>query len=242
MARKKKLVLVDAPAVIHRAFHALPHLTTKSGEPINAVYGFCMIFLNMLKELKPNLVATTFDSRKPTFRHKIYKAYKAKRVKAPQELYDQIPKIKEILKDLNIPIFEKPGYEADDLIGAIDKKAKNKVDETIIVTGDLDHLQLVDEKTKVYTMKRGLTDTVVYDQKGVKNRYGLKPEELLDFKGLRGDPSDNIPGIPGIGEKTAAELISNYGSIEGIYKNIEKLQPRLQKLLKGKQSKAELAK
>ena len=201
-----------------------------------------MIFLNMLKELKPSLVAVAFDYPKPTFRHKIYKAYKAKRVKAPQELYDQIPKIKEILKALNIPIFEKPGYEADDLIGAIDKKAKNKVDETIIVTGDLDHLQLVDEKTKVYTMKRGLTDTVVYDQKGVKNRYGLKPEELLDFKGLRGDPSDNIPGIPGIGEKTAAELISNYGSIEGIYKNIEKLQPRLQKLLKGKQSKAELAK
>ncbi len=242
MAKKKKLVLVDTPAIIHRAFHALPHLSTKQGKPVNAVYGFCMIFLNMLKELKPNLVATTFDYPKPTFRHKMYKEYKGKRVKAPQELYDQIPKIKEIIRALNIPIFEKPGFEADDLIGAIDKKAKDQVDEIIIVTGDLDTLQLVDKKTKVYTMKRGLTDTVIYDQAAVKNRYGLKPEQLLDFKGLRGDPSDNIPGILGIGEKTAADLILKYGSIKGIYKNLDKLTPRLQELLKGKKDKAELAK
>lgn len=195
MSKQKRLVLVDANAIIHRAFHALPHLTTKSGESINAVYGFSMILLNMLKELKPQYVAVCFDSEAPTFRHKEFVGYKAKRVKAPDELYNQIPRIKEVVKSFNMPIFAKDGFEADDLIGALNFQAeKNPSIETIIVTGDLDMLQLVGPNTKVYTMRRGLTETTIYDEKAVKERFGFGPEHITDYKGLRGDASDNIPG------------------------------------------------
>ena len=242
MSHKTKLVLVDAPALTHRAFHALPHLTTKSGLPVNAIYGFCMIFLKMLKDLKPDFVITAFDLKAPTWRHKEFKEYKAKRVKAPQEYYDQLPKIKEILGAFRVPVFELAGFEADDIIGTIAQKARNQVDEIIIVTGDLDTLQLVNEKTKIYTLKRGLTDTIIYDENSVQKRYGLKPDQMNDFKGLRGDASDNIPGISGIGEKTAAELVAKYGSIEKIYQNFSQLPPKIQRLLAGKKDDAEFSK
>lgn len=224
---KKRLIVIDGNAVIHRAFHALPPLTTKKGELVNAIYGFLLVFFKAIKEFQPDFVAATFDFPGPTFRHKKYKLYKATREKAPEELYQQIPKIKEILESFNVQIFEKQGFEADDLIGTISKSAPKKQIlpeiETIILTGDLDALQLVDKNTKVYTLRKGLKDTVLYDKEKVKERYGgLFPEQLTDFKALRGDPSDNIPGVLGIGEKTAITLIKEFGSLENLYEELKK--------------------
>jgi DNA polymerase-1 len=220
---------VDANAIVHRAYHALPPLSTKKGELVNAVYGFSMILLNMIKELKPHYIATCFDLEKPTFRHKEFAEYKAKRVKAPDELYNQIPRIQEVVKALNIPIFEKEGYEADDLIGALSRQAVKQRDvDVVIVTGDLDTLQLVDENTEVYTMRRGLTDTTIYDLEQVRERFGFEPKLMTDYKGLRGDPSDNIPGVPGVGEKTATDLVKKYGSIKNIYENLDQLPAKQQ--------------
>jgi len=201
---KDKLVLIDGNALVHRAFHALPPLRTKKGELVNAVYGFASILFRVLKELTPDYLAVAFDLAGPTFRDIEYKEYKAKRVKPPQELYDQIPLIKELIKALALPIYEKEGFEADDLIGTIVSKVpakdrKTKV-KTIIVTGDLDTLQLIDENTEVYTPQKGIKDAVIYDQSAVKKRYGIRPKQIADLKGLKGDPSDNILGVPGIGE------------------------------------------
>jgi len=220
---KKRLIVIDSNAVIHRAFHALPPLTTKKGELVNAIYGFLLVFFKAIKEFQPDFVVATFDFPAPTFRHKRYKLYKATRKKAPEELYEQIPKIKEVLKSFNIQIFEKQGFEADDLIGTISKTAKIYSEiETIILTGDLDALQLVDKNTKVYALRKGLKDTVLYDKEKVKEKYdGLIPEELIDYKALRGDPSDNIPGVPGVGEKTAIFLIKGFGTLENLYKELE---------------------
>ncbi len=223
---KKRLIIIDSNAVIHRAFHALPPLTTKKGELVNAIYGFLLVFFKAIKEFQPDFVVATFDFPAPTFRHEKYKLYKATRKKAPQELYDQIPKIKEILESFNIQIFKKQGFEADDLIGTISKTAPKKQIlpeiETIILTGDLDALQLVDKNTKVYALRKGLKDTVLYDKEKVKEKYdGLIPEDLVDYKGLRGDPSDNIPGVPGVGEKTAIFLIKEFGTLENLYEELE---------------------
>lgn len=220
----KRLILIDSHAIIHRAFHALPPLTAPDGTPTNAVYGFASILLKILKELKPDYVVAAFDHPSPTFRHAAFERYKAHRVKAPDALYAQIPAVKELLGAFTIPVIEKQGYEADDIIGTIAAhvRKKNPSVETIIVTGDLDTLQLVDAGTKVFTMRKGITDTVLYDEAAVRARYGLSPRSLIDFKGLRGDPSDNIPGVKGIGEKTAAELVQAYGSIEAIYQKLKK--------------------
>lgn len=217
----KRLVLIDANALIHRSFHALPPLTTKKGELVNAVYGFTAVLLRILKELKPDYILTAFDLPKPTFRHLEYEAYKAHRPKTPEELVNQFPIVKKVVKALDIPILEKEGFEADDIIGTVTKKTGKDI-EDVVVTGDLDTLQLVNENTKVYTLKRGITDTIVYDEDKVKERYELKPEQLVDFKGLKGDPSDNIPGVPGVGEKTAIELLKKFGTIENLYKKLEK--------------------
>jgi len=220
----KTLVLVDGHALVHRAYHALPPLSTDYGELVNAVFGFSSILLKILKELKPDYLAATFDLAGPTFRHKEFEGYKAKRVKAPDELYSQIKRVKEVLAAFNIPIYEKEGFEADDIIGTLVRLASRyKNLEIIIATGDLDALQLVDEKTKVFTLKKGIKDTIFYDVEAVKKRFGgLKPEQMPDFKGLKGDPSDNIPGVPGIGEKTAIELLKKEGNLEKIYQSIEK--------------------
>ncbi len=223
---KKRLIIIDSNAVIHRAYHALPHLTTQKGELVNAIYGFLLVFLKAIKEFKPDFIAATFDFPAPTFRHQKYKLYKATREKAPEELYQQIPKVKEILKSFDVQIFEKEKYEADDLIGTISKSAPTPRQyagggpelETIILTGDLDALQLVDKNTKVYTLRKGVKDTVLYDEEKVKEKYqGLIPEQLIDFKALRGDPSDNIPGVLGVGEKTAIKLIKEFGSLDNLY-------------------------
>jgi len=230
---QKKLMIIDGNALIHRSFHALPPLTTKTGEMVNAVYGFTAVLLKAIREFKPEYVALTLDRKEPTFRHEAYVDYKATRVKAPDELYEQIPKVKEIAQALNIPIYEKAGAEADDLIGTIVKSVDSGV-EKIIVTGDLDTLQLVNRHTKVFTMKRGLTNSIVYDEKAVVQRYGLKPEQMVDFKALRGDPSDNIPGVKGIGEVTAIELLKNFKTLDGVYKNLKskKIKDRIRELLR----------
>lgn len=224
---KKTLVIIDGNALVHRAFHALPELTSPQGKPVNGLYGFLLVFLKALRDLEPDYIAAAFDLPGPTFRDRIYKEYKAKRAKAPDELYEQIPLVKDFLNLFNVPIFEKQGYEADDVIGTIAKQAaKRQISpelEVIIITGDLDALRLVDKNIRVFTLRRGLKDTIVYDENKVQERYsGLRPEQLTDFRALRGDPSDNIPGVTGIGEKTAIELLSRFGSLDKIYSIIEK--------------------
>jgi len=225
MIEHERLIIIDGNALIHRAYHALPPLRTKKGELINAIYGFLLVFLKAIKEFQPDYIAATFDTPRPTFRHREFKAYKIKRPPLPEELSEQIPKLKEILKEFGVPVFEKEGFEADDLIGTISaltpKKQIIPKIETIILSGDLDNLQLIDKNTKVYTFKKGLKDTILYDEEVVKERYGIAPAQLVDFRALKGDPSDNIPGVSGIGEKTAISLIKDFGSLDNLYREIE---------------------
>lgn len=225
----KTLVLIDGNAWIHRAYHALPPFKDKKGRLVNAVYGFTSILFRIIQELKPDYLVATFDLAGPTFRNLEYQEYKAKRVKPPQDLYDQIPLVKEVVKALEIPIYEKEGFEADDLIGTIVEKIKEKEINKFIVTGDLDTLQLVDKKTHIFTSKKGLRNTFIYDVKAIKDRYGLKPEQIVDYKGLKGDSSDNIPGVPGIGEKTAIDLVKKFGSLKKLYQDLSQsdLKPQL---------------
>ncbi len=236
MADKKRLLVIDSNSVIHRAYHALPPLTTKKGEVVGAVYGFLLVFLKAIKEFKPDFVIACFDVPGPTFRHEKYKEYKANRPKAPDDLYQQIPKVKEVMAGFNVSVCEKPGFEADDLIGTIAKAAPQKQAfpelETIIISGDSDNLQLINSKTKVYVLRKGVKDTVLYDKEKVMEKYqGLTPEQLIDYRALRGDPTDNIPGVPGVGEKTAIELIQKFGTLENLYQNLDELKPKLKQLL-----------
>lgn len=224
--KSKKLVVIDGNAIIHRSFHALPPLSTKKGELVNAVYGFASTLLSVIEKFQPDYILATFDLAAPTFRHEEYKEYKATRVKAPDELYAQIERVKELVRAFNIPIYEKEGYEADDVIGTVVKQSEtlNNGIENIIVTGDLDTLQLVNENTKVFALRRGITDTVLYDSAAVMDRFGLRPDQMIDYKGLRGDVSDNIPGVKGIGEKTATTLLQTYGTLEKVYENIAEIK------------------
>lgn len=240
--RKKTLMIVDGHALIHRAFHALPPtLRTKDGELVNAVYGFTMILLKALSQISPEYAAVTFDLPGGTWRDEIFKEYKAQRVKPPEELYRQIPRVKEVVRALNIPIYEKIGYEADDVLATLsdqyEKYDKNAA--TIIVTGDMDTLQLVDRQTSVFTLRKGMSDTRLYDTAGVRERYGLKPAQLVDFKALAGDASDNLPGVRGIGPKTATELLQKYGTLENIYKKITGNKEQVTKRIKEKLLKYE---
>lgn len=248
-AKKETFVILDGNALIHRAFHALPPLMTKKGEMVNAVYGFASIVLKVLKELHPTYIAATFDLAAPTFRHKEYAEYKATRIKAPQDLYDQIPRVKEVVQAFNIPIYEQEGFEADDLIGTVTKKLHGRAIRTVIVTGDMDTLQLVDDDTRVYTMKKGVGETAEFGPEEVRERYGLMPDQMIDYKALRGDPSDNIPGVPGIGEKTATELLQTFKTLDELYeavetnpKKLETVKPRVLELLKAHKREAELSK
>ena len=233
----QKLVLIDGNALIHRAYHAIPPLMTKKGELVNAVYGFSSTILSVIKKFQPDYIIATFDLAGPTFRHLEYKEYKATRVKTDQELYDQIPKVKEVVRAMGIPILELAGYEADDIIGTLAWQAENLKKllvrdlKTIIITGDLDTLQLISEKTQVYTMRRGITDSVLYDIQKVKDRYGIQPTQIIDFKGLSGDVSDNIPGVKGVGSKTATKLLQTYGTIENIYTHINEIKGSLKEKL-----------
>lgn len=219
----KKLILIDGHALVHRAFHALPQtLASPTGVLTNAVYGFTAVLIKVIKDIKPDYIVATFDLAGPTFRHEEFADYKAHREKAPEGLHEQVPRVKEVLAAFGIPIFEKAGFEADDVIGSVCEKTRN-VDglQTIIATGDLDTLQLVqDDKVVVLTLRKGVTDTVLYNENEVRKRYGLEPEQLVDYKGLKGDPSDNIPGVSGIGEKTASALIQTFGTLDNLYERI----------------------
>ena len=249
MAKKgKKFIIIDANALLHRSFHALPPLTTKKGQLINAVYGFTSVLLKVFKEFKPRYVAVAYDLDKKTFRHKEYKEYKAGRVSAPDEFYEQIPISKEVLKSLGIPVYEKSGFEADDVIGTVVDLNEREGIDTIIVTGDKDAFQLISPRTKVYTLRKGVADTITYDEAAFKERYGFDPIQMIDFKAIAGDPSDNIPGVRGIGEKGATELLKKFKTLENIYDEIEKkgdkveIKPRNFKLLKEHKKDAFLSK
>src|SRR5256885_4003116 len=231
--KRKILVLIDGHAMIHRAFHAVPEdLATSKGEVVNATFGFTNLLLKAYADVNPDYMAVTFDRPTPTFRHREFAEYKAHRPTLPDIMRPQFGRIREVVEAVSIPIYEKDGYEADDIIGTLSVQAAQQGVDTVIMTGDMDTLQLVNEYVKVMAAKRGITEVTNYDVHGVKARYGLPPEKLPDFKGLVGDKSDNIPGVPGIGEKTATKLLTDYGSLEGVLAHIDELKPKEQKLLR----------
>ncbi len=225
-----RFALIDGNALVHRAFHALPPLTSPKGELVNAVYGVATMLLKVLQEMHPEYAAAAFDTPVPTFRHVEYEAYKAQRGPAPEGLHEQFGRVHELLEDLGIPSYRADGYEADDLLGTLSRQARERGVEVVIVTGDTDALQLVGPGITVLTSRKGFTDTVLYDETGVVERYGVNPAQLVDLKALKGDASDNIPGVPGVGEKTASKLVSQFGSLDGIYAGLDKL-PEKQRLL-----------
>ena len=232
--KKPLLVLFDGNALVHRAYHALPPLTvSKTGEMVGAVYGFALILLKTISELKPSHYAIAFDKKAPTFRHQMFDQYKAQRPPTPDELVNQLGRVRQLVEAFSIPIFELDGYEADDVLGTLSQQASRQGIDSIIVTGDADAMQLVSPKVKVFTPRRTFGDTVLYDEAAVSQKYGIKPEHIADLKGLKGDPSDNIPGVPGIGEKTAVRLIQQFGTMEEIYAHIDEVTPpKLQALLR----------
>lgn len=215
----KKLLLIDANALVHRAFHALPPLTTENGKPVGAIYGMARMLFKVLRELKPDYVAAAFDRPEPTFRKEKFEAYKAHRPKAPDELISQIIEAHRLMEKLRIPLFEHPGYEADDVIGTLIKKLSGKKNlQSVILTGDLDTLQLVSgNRVVVQTPKKGVSELFLYNESAVRERFGVSPSQIADFKGLTGDASDNIPGVPGIGPKTAASVLQKYRTLDNLY-------------------------
>lgn len=232
-----KLVIIDGHAIMHRAFHALPPLNTKKGEPINAVYGLVSMLLRVIQDLKPTDIVVTFDEKAPTFRNKALPTYQAQRPPMAGELSSQFDKAKLFLKAAKIPVYSKPGYEADDVIGTIADKSKS--DSIVIITGDRDQLQLVDDKRdiKLYMPVMGLAKARFYGETETKERMGVGPRLIDDYKALVGDPSDNYSGVPGIGPKTAIKLLDEYGSFENIYNHIKELPDKIaEKLEKGKEA------
>ena len=247
--KKLRLVLLDSHAILHRAYHALPDFSSSKGEPTGALYGLILMLLKIKSDLKPDYIVAARDLPGTTHRHELFADYKAKRVKAEDELVAQLERAPKIFQAFGIPVYQKEGYEADDVLGTIVKQIRTRADiETIIASGDMDTLQLVGERVKVFTLRKGLSDTVLYDIDRVKERYGFGPEHVVDYKALRGDPSDNIPGVKGIGQISATELIQQFGSVDAIYKVLNKnpkelekagVKPRVVELLRaGKESAA----
>jgi DNA polymerase I len=222
----ERLMLLDGYGLVYRGYFALPPLTTSRGELVNGVFGFASIVLRGIQDLQPEYIAVSFDLPGPTFRHEQYADYKATRVKMPDDLRDQFPKVREVVKALRIPVYEMPGYEADDVIGTITKQVEpNENLETTIVTVDLDMLQLVGPRTRLMTTRSGVENTVMYDIARIDERFGLRPDQMIDYKALKGDPTDNIPGVPGVGEKTAARLIREFGDLDSLYTRLEEVTP-----------------
>ena len=253
----RRLVLLDAHAILHRAYHALPDFSTASGEPTGALFGLSTMLIKIIEELKPDYIVACYDLKGPTYRHEIYKEYKAGRKAVDDALIAQMNRSREIFTALNIPIYDHQGFEADDMLGTIVEQVRVHNDtlnlEVIIASGDMDTLQLVrGEEVKVYTLKKGIKDTIMYDEEAVKARFGFGPELIPDYKGLRGDPSDNIIGVKGIGEKTATILITTFGTIEQMYVELEAghehkfsdagITPRIIQLLKDNKEEAEFSK
>lgn len=239
----KRLVLLDAHAIIHRAYHALPDFTSATGEPTGALYGLSSMLIRIINDLEPDYIAACYDLPKPTVRHEAYAEYKGTRQKTDDALIAQLQSSRTIFDAFRIPIYDKAGFEADDILGTIVERLKDDASvEIIIATGDMDALQLIDgRKVRVYTLKKGFNDTILYDETAVVERFGFPPMHIPDYKGLRGDPSDNIKGVPGIGDKTATDLVTRFGSVEDIYKTLKKkeeavleagIKPRIVTLLK----------
>lgn len=254
----KKLILIDGNAILHRAYHALPPLTNKSGTVVNAVYGFFSMFLKILEDQKPDFIIVCFDKKAPTFRKQLFVGYQAKRPKMSDDLVPQIKFVHDILGKAKVEVFEIDGYEADDLIGTIATQAVQKTQNTqtasasdnqrirksdrsdslgrrstefsemevIIVSGDRDLLQLVNHHVKMIAPVTGLTNMIIFDSAKVEEKFGIRPSQIVDYKAMVGDASDNYPGVAGVGPKTAASLINSYGSLEGIYKNLEKIKAK----------------
>ncbi|HEY8449120.1 MAG TPA: DNA polymerase I, partial [Bacillota bacterium] len=222
-AKRPTLLLVDGYSLIHRAFFALPPLHNAEGQPTNAVYGFLNMLLKLLDEERPTHVAVAFDAPGPTFRDELYADYKAQRPSTPDELRSQFPLAREALEALGIPVLEQVGYEADDIIGTLVRRGRADGFDVIVVTGDRDVLQLIDQGVRVLLMRRGISELKVYDQARIREEFGLEPDQLVDVKALMGDPSDNIPGVPGVGEKTALKLIQEFGSVEGVLANLDRV-------------------
>ncbi|MBI2405469.1 hypothetical protein HYV21_00225 [Candidatus Microgenomates bacterium] len=249
-----KLVLIDGNAILHRAYHALPPLTNRQGQIVNAVYGFCTMLFRVVQDLKPSHLAVAFDTEKPTFRHAAYVGYQAQRPRMESDLSEQIALVQDMVSTMGVPIYIAPGYEADDVIGTLAHQAKSNkqkaapakaklrrcgraISEVIVVTGDRDLFQLINKHVKVYSPMKGLSEAQVFDEKGVEDYMGIPSTKIVDYKALIGDSSDNYSGVPGIGPKTAVALLKKYGSFEGIYKHIKELEPSLvQKLSEGHES------
>ena len=226
---KKTLFLLDGHSITHRAFYALPLLTNDEGQYTNAVFGFIRMLFSLTDEWNPDRMVVTFDKKAPTFRHEEYEEYKANRKKMPEELVPQIPMLQQTLAKLEIPIIAQEGYEADDLLGTLSKQASAQDYDVYIITGDRDALQLVSENVKVMYTRKGLSDLVIYDLEKILDKYELPPEKLIDMKGLMGDSSDNIPGVPGIGEKTAIKLLKQFDSIDEVLNNIDQVSGKKRK-------------
>jgi DNA polymerase-1 len=237
-----KFLVVDGNSLLHRAYHAVPPLTTSGGLPTNAVYGFTNMLLRSIAEEQPDIIAVAFDKGRITFRHDTFQEYKAKRPPMPDDLRPQLPLLRDVLGALRISIHEADGYEADDLIGTLVRIAGEKGHDSLILTGDKDVLQLVGPRTQALLTRKGITDLERYDPAKTRERFGISPEQLADLKGLVGDPSDNIPGVPGIGPKTAAKLLADHGRLETVLENLSGLAPRIRQQLEDFGEQARMSK
>jgi DNA polymerase-1 len=240
---EKRFCLIDGNHLIHRAFHAISApLTTSKGEPTNALFGFTSIMLNVIELLEPECMAMTFDEKAPTFRHEMQEDYKGTRVKAPDELYVQIPRIREMCERFSIPIFSQGGFEADDFMGTLAKKAEEAGLTTYIVTGDRDTLQLVNEHTFVVFPHKGFKEPQLMDNAAVFEKYGVRPDQMIDYKALVGDSSDNIKGVEGIGPVAAEKLLKQYGTLEEIYSHLPEISEAMRHKLEKGTDDAQMAK
>lgn len=229
---KKRLVVIDGNHLIHRAFHAIQaNLATSSGELTNALFGFSSMLLNILEAEHPDYLAVTFDERAPTFRHEAHEGYKATRAKTPDELYAQIPRIREMLQRFGVPVFSASGFEADDLMGTLAVEAAKKDVTTDLITGDMDALQLITPLVRVVFPHKGYKEPIFYDREKVFKKYGVYPEQIVDYKALMGDSSDNIKGVQGIGPKRASELLASYATLDGIYGHLKEIPDALRSKL-----------
>lgn len=233
MSHSKKteetLVLLDTHAILHRAYHALPDFTSPTGEPTGALYGVVTMLLRIIEEFSPTYIAACYDLPEPTYRHTAYEAYKGTRSKTDEALVMQIKRSYDIIRAFGIPVYEMPGFEADDMLGTIAAVTKSTPAlRVVIASGDMDTLQCVDKnRVVVFTLKKGIKDTVVYNEQAVIERFGFGPALVPDYKGLRGDVSDNIVGVKGIGEKTATELLIKFGSLDTLYQTLKKHPEKL---------------
>lgn len=235
MPKKPRVVILDVMALAHRAFHAFSQggvqLRSPSGEPTSATYGFARMLLQIIKDLKPDYIVATTDTKEPTFRHTEYTEYKATRKEADEDLITQLPRIRQLLEAFSVPYYIQPGFEADDLIGSLSHRLQDHYD-VYIASGDQDLLQLVGDNVKIYAPKHGSREPIIYDREWLHTNKGIAPHQVIDYKALVGDPSDNIPGVTGIGPKTALELLQKYGHIDKIYQHLDEIRPAVAEKLR----------